>query len=105
MSVLSKKLARRVRLLRQRRSWSQQRLGRIAGFTYKFIGQIERGEVSPTLNSLEKLARALGLQVGEFLSFEEAKKRKTKEDILSQISPAEIRLVKNALRILDRLFK
>ena len=105
MSVFSKKLAARVRLLRQQRNWTQARLGRAAGLTFKFIGQIERGEVSPTLTSLEKLARALQLSVGDLLTFGESRAKKTKREIVLQFSPADLKTIRNSVRVLKRVFR
>ncbi len=38
------------------------------GFSASFISQVERGEVSPSISSLEKIAEALGVTLGEFFS-------------------------------------
>jgi len=105
MSVFSKKLAARVRFLRQQRNWTQVRLGQAAGLTFKFVGQIERGEVSPTLTSLEKLARALQLSVADLLTFRESQAKKTKGGIVLQCSPADLKTIRNSVRVLKRLFR
>lgn len=104
MSALSNKLAARIRLLRQQRNWTQARLGRAAGLTFKFVGQIERGEVSPTLNSLEKVARALQLPVADLLTFGNESAAKTKRLIVLNCSPADLKIILPSLRILQRLF-
>jgi transcriptional regulator with XRE-family HTH domain len=72
--------------------------------TFKFVGQIERGEVSPTLNSLEKLARALQLSVADLLTFGNRSAAKTKRLIVFHYSPADLKIIRPALRILTRLF-
>lgn len=105
MSVFSKQLAARVRFLRQQRNWTQARLGRAAGLTFKFVGQIERGEVSPTLTSLEKLARALQLSVADLLTFGESQAKKTKVGIVLQCSPADLKTIRNSVQVLKRLFR
>lgn len=53
---------RRLRALREARELSQARLGQGARLSAKFIGELERGAKSPTLDSLVDLARALGVR-------------------------------------------
>ena len=50
---------RRLRQLRQKRGWSQELLGAKAGLSGKFVGEVERGEKSISLDSLAHVARAL----------------------------------------------
>lgn len=52
-------LGQRLRALRRRRTLSQERLGRRAGLSGKFIGEVERGEKSISLDNLYHLAVAL----------------------------------------------
>ncbi|HWP60224.1 MAG TPA: helix-turn-helix transcriptional regulator [Candidatus Acidoferrales bacterium] len=105
MAAVNKKLAARVRQLRQQRSWTQAQLGRAAGLTFKFVGQIERAEVSPTLTSLEKLARGLNLSLPDLLSFAERPARKAREEIVLSCSQADLKVIQRSLGILHRLFR
>jgi len=50
---------RRLRQLRGRRGWSQNLLAAKAGLSGKFLGEVERGEKSISLDSLAHVARAL----------------------------------------------
>ena len=52
-------LGQRLRALRKQRSLSQERLGSIAGLSGKFIGEVERGEKSISIDSLYHVAVAL----------------------------------------------
>lgn len=52
-------LGQRLRALRKQRSLSQERLGRKAGLSGKFIGEVERGEKSISVDSLYHVAVAL----------------------------------------------
>jgi transcriptional regulator with XRE-family HTH domain len=56
-----------VRALRRRRGWSQELLAARAGFSGKFLGEVERGEKSISLDNLAHLAKALGVPVTELL--------------------------------------
>jgi transcriptional regulator with XRE-family HTH domain len=56
-----------IRELRQERSFSQERLGFESGVHRNYIGGIERAERRPTLDTIAKLASALGLPPAELL--------------------------------------
>jgi transcriptional regulator with XRE-family HTH domain len=54
-----------IRLLRKARGWSQEELGEQADLSYKFIGEIERGAVNPSLDSLAGIASALNIEISK----------------------------------------
>ena len=56
---LRKFLGQRLRTLRKQRGWSQRALGRHSGLSGKFIGEVERGEKSISVDSLYGVSRAL----------------------------------------------
>jgi transcriptional regulator with XRE-family HTH domain len=56
-----------VRALRRRRGWSQAVLAAKAGLSHKFLGEVERGEKSISLDNLAYLARALRVPMTELL--------------------------------------
>jgi transcriptional regulator with XRE-family HTH domain len=60
---LRRSLGERLRAFRQERSLSQDRLGSLAGLSGKFIGEVERGQKSISLDSLYHVATALGVPV------------------------------------------
>lgn len=53
----------RIRELRHTRSLSQYKLAKLSGVAQSFVHEIESGQKSPTVRTLEKLARALGVSV------------------------------------------
>ncbi len=57
-----------VRHLRTQSRLSVRSFATRTGFSASFISQVERGEVSPSISSLEKIAEALGVTLGEFFS-------------------------------------
>lgn len=59
--TLRRAFGARLRSLRHHRGFSQERLGERAGLSGKFIGEVERGQKSISLDSLAAVARALGL--------------------------------------------
>ena len=50
-----------IRRLREARGWSQEELAEHAGLNRTFIGEIERGTVTPSLVTVAKLSHAFGL--------------------------------------------
>ncbi len=70
MSNLQKKFGKRLRYLRRDRDITQEQLAELIGRTVNFVGMLERGESSPTFETLEKLAEVLNVDVAEFFKFD-----------------------------------
>ncbi len=73
-----------VRRLRKARGWNQTELAFHAGLAPSVISQIENGKRSPNASTLEKLAKALGVSVGDLfpktkapLPFDEEEQRRS----------------------------
>lgn len=60
---------KRVREERERKGYSQERLGELAKVHRTYIGMIERAEKNITLTNMEKIARALGKRVNDLVDF------------------------------------
>ena len=56
-----------LRQIRAGRSLSQDELAFRAGYHRTYIGQLERGEKSPSLRTIYNLAKTLGMAPSEFL--------------------------------------
>jgi transcriptional regulator with XRE-family HTH domain len=61
-------LGARVRALREDLGYTQRALGRRARLSGKFIGEVERGEKSITIDSLYRVAQALRTPLGVLAS-------------------------------------
>jgi transcriptional regulator with XRE-family HTH domain len=61
------RLARNMRVLRQKKGWSQEAFAEEAGLHRTYISDLERGSRNPTISVVEKLATALGVKVGQLL--------------------------------------
>jgi transcriptional regulator with XRE-family HTH domain len=59
MSELPKIIGERIRTFRKEKGWSQEELADMANLHATYIGQLERGEKNATLESIEKVAKAL----------------------------------------------
>lgn len=67
VSEFSKKICLKVQLERQKRKLSQEQLAFNAGLNRNTIGKIERGEVSPSIDTLEKIAKVLNIAFTELI--------------------------------------
>jgi len=58
----------RIRYFRRLRGLSQEQLALQAGINTAFLGHLERGLKSPTITTLEKLVKALGITFEELFA-------------------------------------
>lgn len=70
-----KHLARRVRLLRTNRGWSQEVLAELSGLNRSYIGAVERAEHNIGLDNIERISCALETSVPALLDGEEPQQR------------------------------
>jgi transcriptional regulator with XRE-family HTH domain len=61
------KFGERVRDLRKSKNLSQEELADKAGLHRTYIGMIERAEKNITLVNIEKIAKALGVEISDLL--------------------------------------
>jgi transcriptional regulator with XRE-family HTH domain len=102
-------LGQRVRTLRKQRGLSQERLGDRAGLSGKFIGEVERGEKSISIDSLYRVSVALEIPLRELTDVRANKPAavpsEEAEKILALVSgqrrPEDIR---KAYRVLQAMF-
>jgi XRE family transcriptional regulator, regulator of sulfur utilization len=59
-----------VRGLREAKCWSQEQLAQYAGLNRSYIGEIERGETTASILTVEKLARAFDVSMADLLKRE-----------------------------------
>jgi transcriptional regulator with XRE-family HTH domain len=91
-----KPLGAQLRRLRLERKLSQERLAELAGLHYKYIGRVELAKADPGADVLVRLARALGVPVGEL--FETITPA---DDNPYRLSPADVDTVSAALAALN----
>lgn len=63
------KLGLKIRIERQKRKLSQEKLAELANLNRNFIGMIERGETNVTVKNVENIANALKISVQELFNF------------------------------------
>lgn len=62
---------KRIELLRKKQNLSQEELAFRCELHRTYIGAIERGEKSPTLNTIEKIANGLNVEIIELFKKDE----------------------------------
>jgi transcriptional regulator with XRE-family HTH domain len=67
MSALQKRVGMRLRMLREKKGWSQEEFADICGLHRTYVGSVERGERNLTLNSLHTLSKALNVKMTDVL--------------------------------------
>jgi transcriptional regulator with XRE-family HTH domain len=70
VTVLNK-LAKRIRFLRTERRMTQEALAEKSGLHPTLIGKIERANCNPSLKTLDKTARGLGMPLCDLFKFED----------------------------------
>lgn len=68
---INKIFGKRIELLRKKQNLSQEELAFRCELHRTYIGAIERGEKSPTLNTIEKIANGLNLEIIELFKKDE----------------------------------
>lgn len=93
MTDVRARLGAALRECRERQRLTQEQLAERSALSYKFIGEIERGNGNPTVETLDRLARALG--VGISTLFLEADQHRAAQ--VYQISKHDLMRVREAL--------
>lgn len=70
MQEITVNLGQRIRELRKQQQMSQEELGFKAGISAAHLGQIERALKNPTIETVGRLAAALGVSVSDLFSRE-----------------------------------
>jgi len=92
-NAIRKQLGEKIRQWRKLRELTQEQLGEKAGISYKFIGEVERGTVNPSLDSLIGISQALDVNVKELFPRE--------NDLVTEFSHEELKTIKKAVKLLN----
>ena len=61
-------LAKKIKLLRFSRGWSQETLAELCGFSRSYIANIESGKHNVSLDNLERIAQTFEVPIAELLN-------------------------------------
>lgn len=65
--LLLEHFGRQVRFYRRLKKLTQEELGELASVSYKYIGEIERGRKKVSIVVISRLAKALGVSIGDLI--------------------------------------
>ncbi|MBR2430058.1 helix-turn-helix transcriptional regulator [bacterium] len=66
---LQKKFGAKLAYVRKSKKLSQMKLAEIVNMNFNYIGQIERGEVNVTIQTMSNIANALDIELKELFDF------------------------------------
>jgi transcriptional regulator with XRE-family HTH domain len=70
MEDINRRFGANIRKLREKHNLTQEQLAQLAEVDYKYIQRLEgKTPSSPSLNIIEKLAKAFGLTISQLLKF------------------------------------
>lgn len=95
-------LGRQIRLVRQRKALSIQTLAETAGISRAWLGEIERGSASPSVDIVRRLADALGVSIGSLLNGRVREEAPETETEAATLSP-EVCVIRKDKRLTVRL--
>ncbi len=69
MAKLQENFGKRLKQLRKAKKLTQEKIAKKAKMDWKYYGMIERGELNSTLETIEKLAKAFGVEAYQLFVF------------------------------------
>ena len=99
-------IGKRIRACRKLVHLTQEELAERADLSPHFLGFVERGRANPSLNSLVRIAAALGVQLGDLFHFPKEEGQEVKEllqeihRLLKHRTPSEVLMVKHIVELL-----
>lgn len=104
---LRKELGVQIRNLRKTKGFTQEELGEKADLSYKYVGELERGQVNVSIDSLVRIAESLGVKIGDLFSKEKVTVQKVilkEKTPLSKLSPKDLQQIQHTLKLLNKVF-
>lgn len=77
---ISKEIAARITQLRQQKNYTMAKLAEVTGITRSMISQVEKGDALPSLQTLSRIAEALGITLSSFFDMDSSINRE--DDII-----------------------
>ena len=69
MASVNEKFGKRVKDLRKKKGFTQEKLAELTKIDYSYLNAIESGKKNPSLKRIAKIARVLGVSLRELLDF------------------------------------
>ena len=76
MEAVNELLGKRIRALRKQKGLSQEQLAERVGMSSKYLGEIERGQVNCSVDIVERISKALDLELTDLFDYQHKQNRK-----------------------------
>jgi len=83
----------RIRHLRKAKKFTQDYVSEISGISSGYLGQIERGEKTPSLNTLTNIAKSLDTTVESLFSIPSNEKDKCIRELVDIVSDMPVEMI------------
>lgn len=109
MSTFMKQISTQIRRIRKEQGLTQTMLAKKSGLNFRYIGFIEQGRISTSVKTIEKITKALSIEMCELCANTKTKRRKLKapskkeqaiDKIVRQLQASNIKRVRNFAKIL-----
>lgn len=104
MANVSEKIGAQIRTLRKQAELTQQELAEKAGVSYKYLGQVERGQVNLSVEKMVEIAYGLSVAPSELIDVErkESPSFSKARFILAELPNKELAMALDMLESLKR---
>ncbi|WP_419779279.1 helix-turn-helix domain-containing protein [Maridesulfovibrio sp.] len=104
MSNCQEKIGGKIKKYRSVSGLSQQTLAERAGISYKYLGEIERGQVNLSVEILSKISKALNISSAELMDDPEQESEKLAKIkfLLSELSVEDLDIAVDMLEVLHK---
>ena len=102
MGDAKRRVDSRIRKFREFRGLAQEKLAESAGLTGQYLGRVERGQITISLDHLENIAVALGVRLIDLLDCEHEKNYK---DLLLEVNAMTNEMTDEQLKTLYRMMR
>lgn len=102
MGDAKRRVGSRIRKFREFRGLAQEKLAELAGLVRQYLGRVERGQITISLDHLENIAVALGVRLIDLLDCEHEKNCK---DLLLEVNAMANEMTDEQLKTLYRMMR
>lgn len=102
------KIGKKLRNIRKLKGLTQEQLAERCGLSYKYLGEIERGEKNFGIQNLFKIADGLSISVADIVNIEpeaDAEENNLKAELLYFLADKNPQELKKALSVLKAIFE
>lgn len=104
MGDIKKVVGARIRDLRNGRGWSQEELADKANVSRSFMGEIERGQASATIESLEKITNALEITLEDLFRNLQPSSDSKLAGLMDKMNNLKVENLKDFLDFIETLY-